>query len=158
MKRTLKERLEEQIYYGLDGCWYWTGPLAHKGYGRISMPGKDNMWLDSMKVHRASYEVFKGPIPKGMMICHTCDHPSCLNPDHLFCGSAKDNSDDKIKKGRARYVRGSQQGKAKFTEREVAVIKRLQGSIRVSHLAKAFGVCHSTIASIWNGDNWKHVA
>jgi hypothetical protein len=76
------------------GCWMWTGGGESNGYGRISINGK------RVKAHQAAWILFKGPIPKGMCICHKCDTPGCVNPGHLFLGTMTDNMRDKINKGR----------------------------------------------------------
>lgn len=76
------------------GCWLWTASTA-KGYGQIRIGGK------STSTHRAAYEAFKGPIPTGLHVCHRCDTPICINPDHLFLGTPRDNAQDKVAKGRA---------------------------------------------------------
>lgn len=80
-----------------DGCWVWTGrPYSERGYGRFVFAGRN------VRVHRFSYEVHFGPIPIGMFVCHHCDNPLCVRPDHLFCGSNSDNMLDAIRKGRAK--------------------------------------------------------
>lgn len=76
------------------GCWLWPGSSNPQGYGRISWKGKQR------QVTHVSYEHFKGPVPKGMLVCHKCDTPACYNPDHLFLGTHLDNRRDQIKKGR----------------------------------------------------------
>lgn len=76
------------------GCWMWTGGVESKGYGRIHINGK------RVKGHQAAWILFRGPIPEGMCICHKCDTPGCVNPDHLFLGTMADNMRDKVKKGR----------------------------------------------------------
>lgn len=75
------------------GCWNWTGYLYH-GYGILSVARKPT------KAHRVSYEIHHGAIPSGMIICHRCDNRSCVNPDHLFVGTYKDNNQDIVDKGR----------------------------------------------------------
>ena len=75
-------------------CWLWTG-TKKRGYGSIGIFYKE------YKVHRISYEIFIGPIPEGMLVCHSCDTPLCFNPLHLFLGTDQDNTMDAIKKGRA---------------------------------------------------------
>lgn len=77
-----------------SGCWLWLGGWDKEGYGRISKEGVQT------KAHRAFYEIHVGQIPAGMLVCHRCDTPSCVNPNHLFLGTNRDNVLDKVKKGR----------------------------------------------------------
>lgn len=84
---------------GPDGeCWEWTGHLMKFGYGVVRADGKVR------KAHRVSYALNNGPVPDDMMVCHRCDNPSCVRPDHLFLGTQQDNMDDRMAKGR--YRRG----------------------------------------------------
>ena len=77
-----------------EGCWPWRGTIGANGYGNVRIGGK------RISAHRLAYEVFCGPIPAGLLVCHRCDHPSCCNPGHLFLGTSKDNSADMLAKGR----------------------------------------------------------
>lgn len=76
------------------GCWIWIGRYMWKGYGVLSFDG------GTVRAHRFSWEISKGPIPKNMFICHKCDVRCCVNPNHLFLGTAKDNALDRDAKGR----------------------------------------------------------
>lgn len=75
-------------------CHYWTGHVGRWGYGTIGVDGK------SILAHRFSYELYIGPIPEGLLVCHHCDQPLCQNPRHLFLGTNFDNMADKTRKGR----------------------------------------------------------
>lgn len=82
-----------------EGCWIWTAGLRGKtGYGAYKLNGK------TIDAHRVSYELHNGLIPKGMYVCHTCDNRKCVNPNHLFLGTAKDNYQDAVNK--ARIIKG----------------------------------------------------
>lgn len=82
-----------------DGCWNWTASLRGKtGYGAFKINKK------VIDAHRMSYLIHKGDIPSGMYVCHTCDNRTCVNPDHLFLGTAKDNWQDGFDKGRIKII------------------------------------------------------
>lgn len=82
------------------GCWLWHGSKDKDGYGKININYKN------YRAHRLSYELFKDIIPEGLFVCHTCDTPNCVNPEHLFLGTNQDNMDDMVAKGRSPKQRG----------------------------------------------------
>lgn len=88
---------EKYIINPETGCWDWQDTTGKRGYGKIRINGKHE------SAHRVSYELFIGKIPDGMMVCHTCDRPCCVSPFHLFAGTASDNQQDSISKGRHRF-------------------------------------------------------
>jgi len=131
------------------GCWLWTGKGGR--YGQVSV--KDRPIL----AHRRAWEFAMGPIPKGAYICHRCDVPGCVNPDHLFLGTAKQNSEDMSRKGRA--IHGERHHNAKLTEAVVAVVKleRNRG-VSYSELSRRLGISRSALRSAVNGNTWRKAA
>lgn len=122
-----------------------AGGLSH-GYGITGPKSVDR------RAHRASYQAFRGPIPRGLFVCHRCDTPSCVNPDHLFLGTVYDNNADRKAKGRAR----GEWGRNRITEREA--LRALQAvDVPAGEMARELGVARSTIASIRNGSTWGHL-
>lgn len=93
--KTPAERLWSKVNKNTEsGCWDWIGAKSSTGYGKLTIQGK------SWRAHRLSYSLFNGGIDDGMFICHTCDNPSCVNPEHLFQGTPQDNVLDMISKNR----------------------------------------------------------
>lgn len=108
--------------------------------------------------HRASYGLFNGDIPDGLVVMHSCDVPKCVNPKHLSIGTHADNVADKYAKGRQRHLRGEQIKHAKLTVRDVRQIRQRYRDGRSSvTLAKEFDVVPYTIRNILRGITWKHV-
>jgi hypothetical protein len=130
-------------------CWLWTGAVNDKGYGWVSRTRA----LGPTRAHRFSWEIHRGQIPKGKCVLHKCDVPLCVNPDHLFLGTRKDNTRDMMRKGRC--INGERASWSKLTEKEVREILKSKDSQRT--LARRYGVIQQTISSIKRRINWKHV-
>ena len=92
----VKERFMSKVKQIPGGCWEWQGSKGKDGYGKLMVKRKN------LRSHRVSYELFVGAIPKVLCVCHSCDNPLCVKPEHLWCGSHQDNMKDMIQKGRAR--------------------------------------------------------
>ncbi len=134
-----------------NGCWLWTGPKVGMGYGKFSVRGK------YYRAHRVSWELVNGPIPSGLIVCHKCDVPACVRPDHLFLGTFNDNNKDLARKGHA--ARGERNAHAKLTEEQVIEIRqRYKNGESGTTLAREFGVDPSNIWLIGTGRRWRHVS
>ena len=117
------------------GCWLCIG-TGPGGYGRV----------DGRAAHRLSYELRRGPISAGMLVCHTCDNRRCVNPDHLFLGTHSDNSRDMAKKCRGATV--------KLTWDQVREIRRERAADPIPQTARHFGVTYACIRKILRGESW----
>ena len=138
-------------------CWIWTGHVNKEwGYGMVRRKGRPRL------THRWAWELTNGEIPAGLMVCHHCDVPACVNPTHLFLGTHQDNMDDMIRKCRARHdapAVGSANGAAKLTEKDIPQIRRLIFyGLSNAEIGRAFSVGLSNISAIRVGKTWKHVA
>lgn len=120
-----------------SGCWLWTGYCQR--YGFFKWNGKQT------HAHRVSYEIHCGKIPTGMEVCHKCDVPSCVNPDHLFLGSHDDNMKDMVRKGRSKGVRHR-------LKVPLSLIPTIRNDPRPSRqIAKEFGIGKTHVLRIKNG-------
>lgn len=150
---TLEERFFRKIVK-TEECWLWFGNIRPNGYGSIQEGGKGSRTLSA---HRLSYEIHKGEIPDGMVVMHSCDNPSCVNPDHLSVGTYKDNTHDMIAKGRKRTVapKGTGNGKAKLNDDLVRYIR--QSDKKAASIARELGLSENCIRGVLSGRTWSHV-
>ena len=152
-RRSLEERFAEkfQKVTKINGaCWLWVARKDNNGYGVVGSGG-------SGLAHRLSWEKHNGKsIPVGLDILHSCDNPSCVNPDHLRPGTQKDNAQDMT--SRNRQCRGSRHPRARFTEEQVLDIRRrLASGESCCAVARSFGVWYTAIQAIKVRETWKHL-
>ena len=122
--------------------------------------GRINIKRVARLAHRVSWELHNGPIPKGAQVCHHCDNPACVRPDHLFLGDHLANARDRDAKGRSANLHGERNPKAKLTEADVREIRRIWDSSprhSMMGLPEQFGVSQSAIQFIVHRRSWKHV-
>lgn len=134
-------------------CWNWFGAKTPKGYGQIKIPRTRRQ----VQSHRLSWEIHRGEIPKNLCVLHKCDNPACVNPDHLFLGTKKDNARDMVSKGRHCY--GERQGSHKLSEKDVRSILAMvaDGKMSQAKIAKAFGIGPMQVSRIKTGKRWAHL-
>ncbi len=158
--RTTEERFWPKVAKTAD-CWEWTARRNPKGYGQTT--ARDGR---GVLAHRLSWELHFGPIPVGMLVCHHCDNPPCVRPDHLFLGTRQANARDSVRKGRQtwqqhpdRLARGERVGGVRLTEDRVREIRaRRSTGATYRSLGDVYGVSPSTIVLIIHGKTWRHVA
>lgn len=135
----------------VSGCWNWTASVDTHGYGHMRADGKVRL------AHRLSYEAHRGPIPKGMQVCHHCDNRTCLNPSHLFIGTWRDNMMDKLSKNRQSRTRqcGETNPRSKLTEADVRAIR--SATDKQQAIADQYGLHRAYISLIRSGKRWGHL-
>lgn len=150
MRTTLAERFMAKVERGPE-CWQWCASAFKDGYGQFKV------YTKNMKAHRVSWEIHRGSIPDGMLVCHHCDNRMCVRPGHLFLGSPASNSGDMVQKGR--QARGDKNGNAKLSWDDVRDMRsrysyRGRNGETTSALASEFGVTHALVSRIVRGLSW----
>jgi len=155
-KEVIKSRLLSKVVKNQStGCWEWIGGKTKFGYGRMGIDDR------TYSTHRVSYHLFIGAIPEGMCVCHKCDNPACVNPDHLFLGTQSDNMKDAYKKGRVKfdeisktnqYKKGHKAYNRILPDSLVIEIKRMiKLGISPSDIARKLNVKRQVVADIKRG-------
>ena len=157
-KKSLCERFFDNVHPEPNtGCWLWGGYVIRRGYGRLG-DGTKRLRLAT----HVSLEIAGTPVPPGMCACHRCDNPWCVNPDHLFVATQRENVRDmhaKQRWRRPRVRRGAELAQTKLTEADVRGIRAsLAAGERQQALASRFGVARTTISTIATGRAWAHVS
>lgn len=151
----LERLLEKSIPEPNSGCWLWTGALSG-GRNTQLRYGKIQVNKRFIPAHRASWIAHNGRNPGELLVCHSCDTPSCINPDHLFLGTHTVNMHDMFRKGRRRIRRGEAHHAARLTDEQVKAI--LNDGRRGRAIAAELGVTEQTVSYIRRGHTWKHLS
>ena len=155
-QRPTGERFWEKVKK-TNGCWEWQGALLDRGYGVFQISGR------TVRAHRFAYMLSKGPIAHGLFVCHLCDNPRCVKPEHLFLGTPQENNQDMVLKGRARYIgprnppRHEQHHKARLGELGVQRLRVVGDALPQIDLAAIFGVSKQTISAVLRREVWKYL-
>ena len=153
---TKEEFLSNAAVLGIDDCWNWLRGKEGHGYGMAWYKGK------SVKANRVSWIVHNGNLPewdgygKGICVLHKCDNPACVNPNHLFLGTQKENIKDRQAKGRTARQLGEKHGMVKLKEKDIVLIRESKKS--GAEMAKLFMVSQATISLIKTRKRWGHIA
>lgn len=144
-----------------SGCWIFMGALNKAGYGVVGTGGRGS---PNDRAHRIVYRHYRGEIPRGMYVCHSCDVRACCNPAHLFLGTPRDNRQDCKRKGRDtkpprnEHLKAEVHYAASFTNQQVRAIRTLlRCGMTQTALARDFGVSRDCIGKIHRGERWKSV-
>lgn len=153
-------------------CWTWTASKNNKGYGQLmTEPGEIFTTKRPVLAHRMSWMIHFGAIPKDMEICHKCDNPQCVNPNHLFLGTHTDNMRDMIRKGKGAMNQpnvmtvcpekrhwGERNGQAKLTASQVREIRiGFQIGYSMNELGNMYGITRHAIGRIVRRQAWAHI-
>ncbi len=138
------------------GCWMWIGAMFQHGYGHFSSRYAGRKWIDC--AHRVSWQLHHGEIPRGLFVCHKCDTPRCVNPNHLFLGTSKENTQDAVSKDRMHRPFGEKSNGAKLTEADVRKILAMHASgMSARAIARDFPVGGQSVRNIIRGITWGHL-
>lgn len=142
--------LSKHVVDQRTGCWLWTGARTGYGYGQIRVQRRH-----LVRTHRASAAAFKAfdLNDATKVICHRCDTPQCVNPDHLFVGTRLDNNRDRTKKGRQPF--GYRSNKTPLTIEDVQTIRALRAQgVTCADIGRRFGIYRSSVSRIVRGERW----
>ena len=149
--RVLRGRAKPIIYLmAASGCWICVTHKQGNGYPQIEHRGRRKY------VHRFVFEDAYGPVPHGINVCHSCDNPPCINPEHLYLGTQADNCADASKRGRTTI--GEKNRHAKLTCADVEAVRAAAGTATQKIIAEQFGISRRTVGQVIHRDTWRHIA
>lgn len=156
MTKTYKEKLKQRMMDKVEkvnGCWLFRGCLNSWGYGQVRIQGR------TLGAHKVMFELENGKIPKGKQANHTCHVCNCINPQHIYVGTQKENVRDMIEAGRSNYAVGERIGQAKLNGKDIIKIRGLiaAGLATKKGLARTYKVHRATIQAIVKRTTWKHI-
>ena len=149
MAASLAERFTDKVLpEPMSGCWLWDGATIPQGYGAMTNAGRREL------AHRVSFELHCAPIPAGQSVLHRCDVRACVNPDHLFLGTHRENMADMVGKGR--QSGGARRPLAKLAPEQIPEIRRrIAAGESYRLIGRDHGVDHATIRAIDTGRAWR---
>ena len=155
-----RKYLAMRIINGLDsapevGCWEWKRSKNIYGYGTLKVNGK------TVTAHKTAYELFVGEVPDGLLVLHSCDNPSCINPAHLHVGTQSDNMKECYERGRSSIkpvsLKGEKNGSAKLTSADVNEIRKmLSCGKKQQQIAEVFKISQSQVSNIARERRWAY--
>lgn len=167
MNKDDKERFWDKVDTGDESeCWNWQAAINSDGYGQIYFKVEEIAEDESerygrmFRAHRISWKINEGEIPDGKKVLHTCDNKKCVNPNHLYIGTAKDNSDDREERLEMNHPKGEDHECSKLSRGDVVEIKQTLESGEYESLreiAEGYPVSSTTISLIKRGEKWSHV-
>lgn len=135
-----------------EGCWEWAQTKFANGYGAVCYGGR------VLQAHRVSYVLEHGSVETSKFVCHKCDNPACVRPDHLFLGTQKQNMADMLTKGRGNVRHGEYSGSAKLNDGKVRFARIAhQCGMTYTRIGQIFGVSYKTIEQAVKRQRWAHV-
>lgn len=154
-KKTVSDKFFEKIAYGMSDCWYWIGCKDSSGYGRV-LGTKENF------AHRLSWRLFHGEIPEEKKVLHKCDVRCCVNPEHLFIGTQKENMIDASLKGKLlnrTILFGEKNPMRKLSGEDVMKMRQIysKGNTSYKRISKEFNISTMTAYRAINNQSWSHI-
>lgn len=157
LSESILDRFLSKIAYtaNINNCWDWMGGISRGGYGNFGV--RINNATKNIICTRLSYFIHNNKDPYGFAVLHKCDNRKCVNPNHLYLGSNKDNSEDMVQKNR--QASGVNNGSSKLSEQQVIEIRKeyVFRTVSFQKLANKFNLAKATVKSIIKRETWKHI-